>query len=133
MSALVDSGLIDSDIGFNSNRKSLPEVATRLYGVNKWSNENEMDIVIHVHFNDYPGRYSDGVGKYSGLTIYIPDKQYSNSKVSRSIAESVSEFLGKYSAYSDLKYEKSEGGIKEIQGFISFGCLQYIGFSRSFN
>ncbi|MEA2112964.1 MAG: N-acetylmuramoyl-L-alanine amidase [Patescibacteria group bacterium] len=123
MSALTSSGLVDSEIRFNSDQKSLSEVVTRLYGINKWSNEESMDIVIHVHFNDYPGRYSDWVGKYSGLTIYIPDEQYSNHKISFSIARSVSSFLGKYFAYSDLKYEKGQQGIKENQEFIALGSF----------
>ena len=32
-----------------------PDIALRLYGVNKWANENNVDIVLHIHFNDYAG------------------------------------------------------------------------------
>ena len=45
------------------------EMGVRLYGINKWANENDIDIVIHVHFNDYPGRPRTGSGKYSGFSI----------------------------------------------------------------
>ncbi len=121
MSSLTSFGLIDSYMGSEAYNNALPEIANRLHGINKWSNDLSMDIIIHVHFNDYAGRYSDWTGKYSGLTVYIPDKQYSNSKVSRSIAESISKSLGKYFAYSDLPYEEDEEGIKETQELIALG------------
>ena len=123
MTALAQYGLLDSRLGMEIHNEALPEVSSRLFGINKWSNEMKMDLIIHLHFNDYAGRTPNQSGKYSGLTIYIPDKQYSNAKVSRSVAQTVSEFLGRYFAYSDLPYEKSVVGLKETQELIALGAL----------
>ena len=54
------------------------DVAQRLYGINKWVDENNIDIVVHIHFNDYPG-HGSAPGKYLGFAIYVPEKQYDNS------------------------------------------------------
>ena len=45
-----------------------PEVVKILYGINKYANDNDFDIILHVHFNDYPGR-SGSDGKYSGFSV----------------------------------------------------------------
>lgn len=52
-------------------------VAFRLYGINKWANENNIDIQLHIHLNDYPGRRHGIPGKYSGFSIYVPEKTIS--------------------------------------------------------
>jgi len=123
METLSEFDMIESnDVSYKSN-KSLSDIAKRLYGINKWSNDNGMDIVLHVHFNDYPGREFWSGGKYSGSTIYIPDRQYSNSKISRSVAEPISKFLSKFFAQSDLPIEKDKQGIKETQSFIAPGAF----------
>ena len=44
-------------------------VALRLYGINKWANEHDIHIVIHIHFNDYPGRPSHRPGRYNGFAL----------------------------------------------------------------
>ena len=123
MRSLSEVGLVDAHVNYLLGSKALSDIANRLYGINKWSNDAGIDIVIHIHFNDYRGRKSWSVGKYSGLTVYVPDKQYSNSKVSRSVAESISASLGKFFSYSDLPMEKSEDGIKESQDFIAPGAF----------
>jgi N-acetylmuramoyl-L-alanine amidase len=78
--------------------------ATRLYGLTKWANENDIDMIIHIHFNDYPGhgKYS---GKYSGFAIYVPSNQYDNSATTHAIADTVYRRLAKYNASSDLPIE----------------------------
>lgn len=96
-------------------------VVTRLYGINKWANEKKVDLVIHVHFNDYRGRPRDTAGKYSGFSIYVPDKQFSNSKVSKIIAERVYKRLGLFWNQSDLPIEAS--GIIEDQDLIAIGSF----------
>lgn len=121
MVRLVDSGKItDIDTGIVHN--SVPkDVALRLYGINKWANENDMDIVIHVHFNDYPRRYASVPGKYSGFVIYVPESQYSNSGATREVAESVNKRLAKYYPTSDLPKEGNGQGIVEEQELIAIG------------
>ena len=58
------------------------DIALRLYGFNKWANENKIDAIIHIHFNDYPRPTKWTIGKYKGFVIYIPDGQFANSKES---------------------------------------------------
>jgi len=118
MESLVQSGLVDMRKGVEHN--SAPSAtAIRLYGINKWANENDIDIVIHIHLNDYPGRRYNQSGKYSGATIYIPEKQFSNAKASKALAESVFNRLTTYSAQSNLPLESA--GIVEDQELIAIG------------
>lgn len=88
------------------------DVAYRLYGMTKWSNENNIDIAIHVHFNDYPGHPYLTPGKYSGFAIYSPEKQYSNSTTTRAVARAIFNRLSRYNPVSDFPGE-SEGIIDE--------------------
>lgn len=81
------------------------DVAQRLFGINKWANENYVDLVLHVHFNDYPGHRYNKPGKYSGFTVYVPDSQYSNSRVSTEIGLAISTELQKVSPISNLAQE----------------------------
>lgn len=94
------------------------DVGLRLHGINKWANENEMDIVIHIHFNDYPG-HGGAPGKYSGFAIYVPERQYYNSTTTKAIADTIFSRLAKYNAVSNLRME--EGGIVEEHDLIAVG------------
>ncbi len=94
-------------------------VALRLYGINKWANENKIDIVIHIHFNDYPRKNSLVSGRYSGFAIYIPEKQYSNSKTTNAVAYAVFKRLSKYNTVSNLP--KEDSGLVEEQELIAIG------------
>ena len=82
-----------------------PDVAHRLFGINKWANENNVDLVLHVHFNDHPGHRYNKPGKYSGFTVYVPDSQYSNARVSTEIGQAMSTELQKVSPISNLPQE----------------------------
>ena len=95
------------------------EVALKLFGINKWANKNGMDIILHIHFNDYAGRKKNQAGKYSGFSIYIPESQYSNAKGSRSVAESIYYRLRKLYSHSNLP--KEDGGVVEDQELIAIG------------
>jgi N-acetylmuramoyl-L-alanine amidase len=95
------------------------DVAIRLYGINKWVNENKIDIAIHIHFNDYPRRYQNQPGKYNGFAIYVPERQYSNSTTTLAIADKVFKRLAKYNAISNLP--KEESGVIEEQELIAIG------------
>lgn len=94
-------------------------VALRLFGINKWSNENQIDIAIHLHFNDYPRRNQGAAGKYSGFSIYVPERQFSNSTTTKAIADSIFKRLSKYNAVSDFPPEES--GVIEEQELIAIG------------
>ncbi len=95
-------------------------VAYRLYGITKWSNENNIDITIHIHFNDHPGHSQRSPGEYSGFTIYTPEAQYLNSTTTRAISETLFTRLRKYNPISDLPGE-SEGIVDERE-LISIGA-----------
>jgi len=94
-------------------------VALRLHGINKWINENDIDIAIHIHFNDYPRDRQDLAGEYTGFAVYVPEGQYFNSSTTKIIAERVFKRLAKYNPVSDLRMEKS--GIVEDQDLIAVG------------
>lgn len=96
------------------------DVALRIYGINKWASEHGVGMVIHIHFNDYPRYNMNTPGDYSGFTIYVPEKQYSNSSTTREIADAVEKRLSKYVPMSDMPQEKQ--GIVEDQDLIAIGA-----------
>jgi len=91
-----------------------------LYGINKWANENNIDIVVHIHFNDYPGRVYNKPGEYSGFAIYVPERQLPNSRASIAIAQSVKETLVKFFKTSD--FPKEQETIIQDQQLIAVGA-----------
>jgi len=99
------------------------DVAMRIYGIDKWVNENTIDIVIHIHFNDYPG-HGSVPGQYSGFTIYVPQQEYANSSTTEVVADSIFKRLGKYTAVSNLPGESS--GIVEDQDLIAIGAYNSV-------
>lgn len=119
MSTAVQIGLVEINNTVEHNSAS-EETVIKLYGVNKWANENNIDIVIHIHFNDYPGRKYNSRGEYSGFSIYIPEKQFSNSKASLAVAKPVFDQLKKYLSVSDMP--KEQNGIIEDQELIAIGA-----------
>lgn len=120
MRALVQSGLVDIK-KIVEHTKAPSDTVLRLYGINKWANENDVDMVLHLHLNDYPGRKYGTIGKYSGIAIYVPERQFSNSKASIEIAENVMTRLATYSASSDMPLEST--GIIEDQELIAIGAF----------
>lgn len=96
------------------------EMAFRLFGINKWANENGMDVVIHIHFNDYPGRRRDREEKFSGFSTYVPESQYSNAKGSKSVAKSINDRLARLYPQSNLPIE--DDGVVEDQELIAIGA-----------
>ena len=116
-------------ISIGSSTKTVPavvhrrvpnEVATRLYGITKWANENDIDITIHIHFNDSPDHPGTAMGTHTGFTIYIPEHQYTNGTSSRAVAETIFKRLSKYNPVSDLKGESA--GLVEDQDLIAIGA-----------
>lgn len=95
------------------------EDALKLYGINKWTQDNNIDLAIHIHFNDYPDRPWNEPGKYSGFSIYIPESQLPNHKTSRILAQSISSQLIRYFHASTNPVEKD--GIIEDQKLIAIG------------
>lgn len=123
MAELVRAGEVHNTEGVIHN--SAPsETVLKLYGINKWANENNTDIVLHIHFNDDPTRNRkrkrEAEGKYSGFAIYIPEAQYSNAKASRAVAEPIYSQLAKFYPVSDLLQEQD--GIVDDQKLIAIGA-----------
>lgn len=102
------------------HNKAPADVALRLYGINKWEGENGIDIAIHVHFNDYPRKDTSVAGKYSGFSLYVPERQYGNSATTKVIAEAIYKRLAKYNPVSNLPNE--DEGIIESPDLIAIGA-----------
>lgn len=123
MQELVRAGSVHMVDGVIHN--SAPTaIALKLYAVNKWANEHGVDIVLHIHFNDYPGRSHIRAGRYNGFSIYVPDSQFSNARASRSVAEALFAQFSKFYAGSNLPVEDS--GIVPDQQLIAIGSYNTI-------
>lgn len=96
------------------------DISIRLYGINKWANENKMDAVVHIHFNDYPRSNNWTVGKYRGFNIYIPDGQFVNWKESGQLAANI--FIQLHKKYITSTYEPEINGLTPDQKLIAIGA-----------
>lgn len=105
------------DPGFHN--AALPEARYRLYGINWWANRSDIDLVIHIHFNDYRDRPRNGAGKYDGFSIYIPGEHFQNYELSKKLGEAIFEEVKKIRPVSNLPYE--EDGIIEGHELIAIG------------
>lgn len=120
MQDLLKQGLLEREDGVKHNRAP-SDVAYRLYSINTWANENDVDLVIHIHFNDYPGRRWNRPGRYDGFTVYVPDGQYSNAKPSLEIGKAIADKLSVFIASSNLPKESGSGGVVPDQELIALG------------
>ncbi|MBX4210693.1 N-acetylmuramoyl-L-alanine amidase [Candidatus Parcubacteria bacterium] len=118
MASLVDSNIVNSYENVRHNTAP-SDVIYRLYGINKWANDNKMDIVLHVHFNDYPRR-KNVAGEYKGFVIFVPERQYSNAVASKDIAHILYNRLVAVYASSDQPREAQ--GVTEDQELIAVGA-----------
>ena len=96
-------------------------VIFRLYGINKWANENDIDIVIHLHMNDYPRKYTKKDGYYSGFSIYVPEQQFSNAKASKDLGSAIFDNL--IINYKKSNLPKENAGLIEDQDLIAIGAF----------
>mgnify|MGYP001587081250 CR=1 FL=1 len=64
------------------------ETAIHLYGTNLWANENDIDLVLSVHFND-DFRKADQPGRSRGFTVFIPGDGLHNASTSLAIGRSL--------------------------------------------
>jgi N-acetylmuramoyl-L-alanine amidase len=95
-------------------------VALRLYGITKWANENGIDVVIHIHFNDFPDHRDGVAGEYTGFSIYVPVGQFANSTTTKAVASAVFKRLATYNSVSTLPGESS--GIVDEPELIAIGA-----------
>jgi len=108
------------DLENNFHNVAPDEVREKLYGINSWINSQKFDFVIHIHFNDYPGRKWNKPGKYDGFSIYTPGTLFDNHDLSRTLADSVYEELKKVRPVSNL--EEEQEGVIEDHELIALGA-----------
>lgn len=94
-------------------------IGIKLYGINKWANERAVDVVVHLHFNDYPRRNRARPGRYTGFAIYVPSLPYPNAQASHELARAIATRLETRLAISNLPQE-AEGVIPD-QHLIAVG------------
>ena len=115
---LINDGLLLEKENVPHNSAS-EEVSVVLYGINKWANENDIDAVIHMHFNDYNRKNRWEIGKYTGFAVYLPEEQMANADASLLLAVNIFVQLNK--KYTASTYEKEQGGIIPSQKLIALG------------
>lgn len=115
----IDNGsfVVKKNVPHNNSSEN---VALRLYGFNKWANENKVDAMVHIHFNDYPRPDKWTAGKYKGFAIYFPDGQLANRKESALLAADIFARLNK--KYITSTYDKELGGLISDQKLIALGA-----------
>lgn len=118
MQSKITNGNFIEKISPPHNRVS-EDIAIRLYGFNKWADENKIDAVIHIHFNDFPRSNKWTIGKYKGFAIYIPDGQMANWKESGQLAADI--FTQLHKKYSTSTYPPELGGLISDQSLIALG------------
>lgn len=121
MNDLISDGKISPKTDGVYHNDAPSPVVVRLYGINKWANENNIDLVVHLHFNDYPRKNKNTAGRYSGFSIYVPERQYSNSRASKAVAEEVFKQLKVY--YTESNMPKENVGVVEDQDLIAIGSF----------
>ncbi len=89
------------------HNEATEDVARTLYGINLWANRQRINIVIHIHFNDYPGRPKNKAGVYKGFAVYAPADILKNFESSQKLAQSVFDELKKIIPVSNLASENS--------------------------
>lgn len=119
MERLVREGRLQEVGDAVPHNEAPDEVALRLYGINQWANEQGVDIVLHLHFNDSSPRPLSRPGEYSGFTIYVPEKQYSNAAASKLLAGQIFRRILGFAPVSNLPIE--DQGVVEDQDLIAVG------------
>jgi peptidoglycan hydrolase-like protein with peptidoglycan-binding domain/N-acetylmuramoyl-L-alanine amidase len=120
MEKLEDRGRIDEAEEQAEHNAAPDDVALRLYGITKWANENDIDLVLHLHLNDEMSHGANEAGVYSGSAIYVPDAIYGNAKASKALAEPILERLLTTNATSTFGVEQE--GIIEDRELIAIGA-----------
>lgn len=110
----------DIDLDPVVHNKVTEDVANRLYGTSMWAEEKGFDVILHIHFNDYPGRPRNKPGKYSGFVVYAPDESLKNYTKSLPLAQAIYDSLAKFQPKSNLPVEKA--GVIQSKDLIALGA-----------
>lgn len=116
--SIVEKGIIE-DVKEIEHNNASADASLHLHGINKWSNENNVDLVVHLHVNDDVRKNRKKPGKYSGFSLYVPEKQFDNAEESMRLAEHMKVALSENFGTSTLKVE--EKTIIESQDLIAVG------------
>ncbi len=119
MNDLLAAGSVERLDGVQHNNATL-NAALRLYAVNQWANENNFQLVLHLHFNDFRGRTARNMNRYGGFALYVPDGQYSNAKASYAVAEAL--FAEFSLLFKKSNLPKEDAGIVPDQSLIALGA-----------
>ncbi|HTM68294.1 MAG TPA: peptidoglycan-binding protein [Candidatus Binatia bacterium] len=101
--ALVASGRVAEPPVPVRHRKAPHPMGVRLYGITKWANENGIDLMVHIHFDDdrASSRYA---GRRAGFAIYAPPPQYANGPASLAVAEKLLPRLAAFDPVAKLGF-----------------------------
>ena len=127
MAKLLTKGEVEDREFEVAHNTAATDVALRLYGINKWGNENDIDLAIHVHLNDNLGHGLSSPGFHSGFAVYVPDEHYGNASVSRAVGEAVVSELNHWNATSTLPIENY--GVVPDQDLIAIGSNNTANFA----
>ena len=95
-SALINEAIQNGEIQIPDqvpHADATTTVVDELYTLNSWIDTKGFDLVLHIHFNDYGGRYADKTGKYSGFSVYVPDQRLINATTSQFFGDSIAKRL----------------------------------------
>jgi hypothetical protein len=120
---LVESGEIELE-QYVAHNSAPEEVADVLYGINRYANEEDFDIVLHVHFNDYLRKNKTTEGEYSGISIYVPASQFSNGSASYGLAETIFARLTKI--FSPSTHPVEQAGVIQDSELIAVGAFNSV-------
>mgnify|MGYP000278568560 CR=1 FL=1 len=127
MERLLKEGEVEDREFEVAHNTAATDVALRLYGINKWGNENDIDLAIHVHLNDNLGHGLSAPGFHSGFAVYVPDEHYGNASVSLALGEAVASELNHWNATSTLPIENY--GVVPDQDLIALGSFNTANFA----
>ncbi|HTK59719.1 MAG TPA: peptidoglycan-binding protein [Candidatus Baltobacteraceae bacterium] len=120
MDARIASGEVPKPVVHIGHNKAPGEVALRLYGITKWADEHDVDVMLHVHFDDDRAS-SRAVGRRTGFAIFVPTPEYDNAASSRAVAEKVRARLAAFDPIGNLRAEIAAGGIVDDPQLIATG------------
>lgn len=115
MHKLIENGNIEFDNQV-PHADAPAKAAYQLYATNMWADDQDFDLIIHIHFNDYGSRTVTN-GQYSGYSIYVPDIVLPNHHESIPIGTSIGKRLHSISntsnALTELKKIDTNGLIQD--------------------